>query len=149
MAFLAYVLRGSTNNEIKHYLDIFPEACIRLLKDCPPEDVATRKVGQDAEYSRIVADWAGIASGHPTHLDSRLAFFLRPIHRRFTGGKGTSRNGNHLSRGPTAFRILGRCRLDPPRPRRARFVATQQGRSGIFVQSQRPLIHGSYPYHVR
>jgi transformation/transcription domain-associated protein len=44
MAFLAYVLRGSTNNEIKHYLDIFPEACIRLLKDCPPEDVATRKV---------------------------------------------------------------------------------------------------------
>jgi transformation/transcription domain-associated protein len=44
MAFLAYVLRGSGNNDIKHYLELFPEACVRLLKDCPPEDVATRKV---------------------------------------------------------------------------------------------------------
>lgn len=43
MAFLAYVLRGSQNNNIKEYLDIFPEACVRLLRDCPPEDVATRK----------------------------------------------------------------------------------------------------------
>lgn len=47
MAFLAYVLRGGgtdNNNDIKGYLDLFPEACVRLLKDCPPEDVATRKV---------------------------------------------------------------------------------------------------------
>lgn len=44
MAFLAYVLRGSIDN-IRSYLDIFPEACVRLLRDCPPEDVATRKVG--------------------------------------------------------------------------------------------------------
>lgn len=43
MAFLAYVLRGSIDN-IRNYLDIFPEACVRLLRDCPPEDVATRKV---------------------------------------------------------------------------------------------------------
>jgi transformation/transcription domain-associated protein len=46
MAFLAYVLRGSTNNDIKPFLDLFPEACVRLLKDCPPEDVATRKVSK-------------------------------------------------------------------------------------------------------
>lgn len=43
MAFLAYVLRGSIDN-IRAYLDVFPEACVRLLRDCPPEDVATRKV---------------------------------------------------------------------------------------------------------
>lgn len=42
MAFLAYVSRGS-GNIIRQYLDIFPEACVRLLRDCPPEDVATRK----------------------------------------------------------------------------------------------------------
>lgn len=42
MAFLAYVLRGSADN-IKMYLDVFPVACVRLLRDCPPEDVATRK----------------------------------------------------------------------------------------------------------
>ena len=42
MAFLAYVLRGSADN-VKNYLDIFPEACVRLLRDCPPEDVSTRK----------------------------------------------------------------------------------------------------------
>jgi transformation/transcription domain-associated protein len=42
MAFLAYVLRGSADN-IKTYLDVFPVACVRLLRDCPPEDVATRK----------------------------------------------------------------------------------------------------------
>jgi transformation/transcription domain-associated protein len=43
MAFLAYVLRGSQTN-IKEYMEVFPEACVRLLKDCPPEDVGTRKV---------------------------------------------------------------------------------------------------------
>jgi transformation/transcription domain-associated protein len=43
MAFLAYVLRGSQGN-IKDYLEVFPEACVRLLRDCPPEDVGTRKV---------------------------------------------------------------------------------------------------------
>ncbi|KAL1410016.1 transcription-associated protein 1 [Vanrija albida] len=42
MAFLAYVLRGSQAN-VKDYLEVFPEACIRLLRDCPPEDVSTRK----------------------------------------------------------------------------------------------------------
>jgi transformation/transcription domain-associated protein len=42
MAFLAYVLRGPQPN-IKEYLEIFPEACVRLLRDCPPEDVVTRK----------------------------------------------------------------------------------------------------------
>lgn len=45
MAFLAYVLRGGKlDDNIKPYLPLFPEACVRLLKDCPPEDVATRKV---------------------------------------------------------------------------------------------------------
>ena len=43
MAFLAYVMRGNAISNIKEYLDIFPEACIRLLRDCPPEDVSTRK----------------------------------------------------------------------------------------------------------
>ena len=42
MAFLAYVLRGSQTNA-KEYLEVFPEACVRLLRDCPPEDVGTRK----------------------------------------------------------------------------------------------------------
>lgn len=42
MAFLAYVLRGSAEN-VRNWLDVFPEACVRLLRDCPPEDVATRK----------------------------------------------------------------------------------------------------------
>jgi transformation/transcription domain-associated protein len=42
MAFLAYVLRGPQPN-IKEYLEVFPEACVRLLRDCPPEDVSTRK----------------------------------------------------------------------------------------------------------
>lgn len=44
MAFLAYVLRGNQGN-VKDYLEVFPEACVRLLRDCPPEDVVTRKVG--------------------------------------------------------------------------------------------------------
>lgn len=43
MAFLAYVLRGSSQANVKDYLEVFPEACIRLLRDCPPEDVSTRK----------------------------------------------------------------------------------------------------------
>lgn len=43
MAFLAYVLRAAQGN-IKDYLEVFPEACVRLLRDCPPEDVGTRKV---------------------------------------------------------------------------------------------------------
>ena len=46
MAFLAYVLRGSqgnSNGNIKDYIEVFPEACVRLLRDCPPEDVGTRK----------------------------------------------------------------------------------------------------------
>ncbi|WWC98567.1 hypothetical protein V866_005459 [Kwoniella sp. B9012] len=42
MAFLAYVLRGNQGNN-KEYVDVFPEACLRLLRDCPPEDVGTRK----------------------------------------------------------------------------------------------------------
>ncbi|WVR08546.1 hypothetical protein IAU60_005601 [Kwoniella sp. DSM 27419] len=42
MAFLAYVLRGNSGNN-KEYVDVFPEACLRLLRDCPPEDVGTRK----------------------------------------------------------------------------------------------------------
>ncbi|KAK4687186.1 transformation/transcription domain-associated protein, partial [Tremellales sp. Uapishka_1] len=42
MAFLAYVLRGS-QTDVKDYLQVFPEACVRLLRDCPPEDVGTRK----------------------------------------------------------------------------------------------------------
>ena len=47
MAFLAYVLRGSQQTNIKEYMEVFPEACIRLLRDCPPEDVGTRKVSLD------------------------------------------------------------------------------------------------------
>ncbi|ORY26601.1 putative histone acetyltransferase [Naematelia encephala] len=44
MAFLAYVLRGSAQvTNIKDYLEVFPEACLRLLRDCPPEDISTRK----------------------------------------------------------------------------------------------------------
>ncbi|BEJ12109.1 hypothetical protein CspHIS471_0205690 [Cutaneotrichosporon sp. HIS471] len=43
MAFLAYVLRGSSQANVKDCLEVFPEACIRLLRDCPPEDVSTRK----------------------------------------------------------------------------------------------------------
>ncbi|WWD20697.1 hypothetical protein CI109_105173 [Kwoniella shandongensis] len=42
MAFLAYVLRGNQGNN-KDYVEVFPEACVRLLRDCPPEDVGTRK----------------------------------------------------------------------------------------------------------
>lgn len=42
MAFLAYVSRGSAEY-VRNYVDVFPEACVRLLRDCPPEDVATRK----------------------------------------------------------------------------------------------------------
>ncbi|KAL7422906.1 transcription-associated protein 1 [Cryptotrichosporon argae] len=42
MAFLAYVLRGSQAN-VRDYIEMFPEACVRLLRDCPPEDVSTRK----------------------------------------------------------------------------------------------------------
>ncbi|EIW69900.1 hypothetical protein TREMEDRAFT_71446 [Tremella mesenterica DSM 1558] len=43
MAFVAYILRGAQNVNVKDYLEVFPEACIRLLRDCPPEDVGTRK----------------------------------------------------------------------------------------------------------
>lgn len=43
MAFLAYVLRGSTPVTSKDHLEVFPEVCIRLLRNCPPEDVGTRK----------------------------------------------------------------------------------------------------------
>lgn len=42
MAFLAYVLRGP-HLSVKDYVDQFPEACVRLLRDCSPEDVGTRK----------------------------------------------------------------------------------------------------------
>lgn len=42
MAFLAYVLRGNQGNN-RDYVNVFPEACARLLRDCPPEDVITRK----------------------------------------------------------------------------------------------------------
>lgn len=42
MAFLAYVSRGSSEY-VKSYVEVFPGACVRLLRDCPPEDVATRK----------------------------------------------------------------------------------------------------------
>jgi len=56
MAFLAYVLRGSIDN-IRNYLDIFPEACVRLLRDCPPEDVATRKVClRSLQQSKVNSD---------------------------------------------------------------------------------------------
>jgi transformation/transcription domain-associated protein len=56
MAFLAYVLRGSTQTNIKEYLEVFPEACIRLLRDCPPEDVGTRKVSRVPTTRRASAD---------------------------------------------------------------------------------------------
>lgn len=42
MAFLAYVLRGNQGSN-RDYVNVFPEACARLLRDCPPEDVITRK----------------------------------------------------------------------------------------------------------
>lgn len=67
MAFLAYVLRGSGNNDIKHYLELFPEACVRLLKDCPPEDVATRKVCDLSDGCLAGVDRSGTTSCYETH----------------------------------------------------------------------------------
>jgi transformation/transcription domain-associated protein len=43
MAFLAYVLRGHSPAAAKEHIEVFPEACVRLLRNCPPEDVGTRK----------------------------------------------------------------------------------------------------------
>jgi transformation/transcription domain-associated protein len=60
MAFIAYVLRGPHSN-IKEYLEVFPEACVRLLRDCPPEDVGTRK--------ELL-----IATRHILTVDSRSSF---------------------------------------------------------------------------
>jgi len=43
MSFLAYVLRTATE-DIRKHAETMAEASIRLLRDCPPEAVASRKV---------------------------------------------------------------------------------------------------------
>ncbi|WVQ85959.1 hypothetical protein IAT38_008127 [Cryptococcus sp. DSM 104549] len=60
MAFLAYVLRGNQGNN-RDYVNVFPEACARLLRDCPPEDVITRK--------ELL-----VATRHILTVDSRASF---------------------------------------------------------------------------
>jgi transformation/transcription domain-associated protein len=43
MSFLAYILRGSAN-VLRPHQNAIPDFVIRLLRDCPPEAAATRKV---------------------------------------------------------------------------------------------------------
>lgn len=43
IAFLAYVLRNFPTLFLNEYLAVLPEACIRLLRSCTPDDVSTRK----------------------------------------------------------------------------------------------------------
>lgn len=43
MSFIAYVLRTATD-EIKKHSEAMAAASIRLLRDCPPEAVPSRKV---------------------------------------------------------------------------------------------------------
>jgi transformation/transcription domain-associated protein len=43
MSFLAYVHRAS-NTALAPYLTVLPEVAIRLMKDCPSEAVAMKKV---------------------------------------------------------------------------------------------------------
>ena len=69
MAFVAYVMRGSQTATIKEYLEVFPEACIRLLCDCPPEDVATRKELLVATRHILTAD---SRSSFVPHIDTLL-----------------------------------------------------------------------------
>ena len=80
MAFLAYVLRASQGN-FKDYLEVFPEACVRLLRDCPPEDVGTRKVGLPTG-SRIISSLeAGTACSYQTYPDRGLKIVFHPLYR--------------------------------------------------------------------
>lgn len=43
MSFLAYILRVNTT-ALAAYLHILPEIAIRLMKDCPSEAVAMKRV---------------------------------------------------------------------------------------------------------
>lgn len=49
MSFLAYVLRGFAP-ALKKYNHLIPDFVVRLLKDCPRELSASRKVCRLAQY---------------------------------------------------------------------------------------------------
>lgn len=50
MSFLAYILRVSAQ-ALKEYLNILPDIAVRLMKDCPSEAVAMKRVRSRASYS--------------------------------------------------------------------------------------------------
>lgn len=65
--------RSNQNSNIKEYLESFPEACIRLLRDCPPEDVSTRRELLVATRHILTADSRASFVPHiDTLLDERV-----------------------------------------------------------------------------
>jgi len=67
MSLLAFLLR-SPNDALKSFRQQIPEHVVRLLKDCPPELSAARKVG----FFCFMANGVGITGCHTTRSKHRF-----------------------------------------------------------------------------